>query len=71
MRTVLIDNFRNMAQFEIVVAPTERFASSVQQMEYMMRSIRRLGSQNTLLVANKSDVSTGSCERSLNKLIIL
>jgi hypothetical protein len=58
MRKVLIDKFRSMAHFEVVVAPAERLVSSVQQNDYLMRSIRRLGSDNTLLIANKSDVST-------------
>ena len=57
MRKVLIDKFRGMADFEVVVAPAERLISSVQQNDYLMRSIRRLGSDNTLLIANKSDVS--------------
>jgi hypothetical protein len=57
MRTALIDKFRDMAHFEIVVAPVERFVSNVQQNHYLSRSVRRLGAERTLLVANKSDVS--------------
>ncbi|KAJ4317470.1 hypothetical protein N0V94_004929 [Neodidymelliopsis sp. IMI 364377] len=55
MRTALIDRFREMANFEIVVAPTSRVVSSIVQERYLSRSIRRLGARNTLLVTNKSD----------------
>lgn len=56
MRTVLIDRFREMAHFEVVVAPTSRVVSSAVQDRYLDRSIRRLGANNTLLITNKSDV---------------
>jgi hypothetical protein len=56
IRTVLIDRFREMAHFEVVVAPTSRVVSSVVQDRYLNRSIRRLGASNTLLITNKSDV---------------
>jgi hypothetical protein len=56
IRTALIDKFRGMAHFEIVVAPTSRVISSVTQARYLDRSIRRLGAHNTLLITNKSEV---------------
>lgn len=56
MRTVLIDRFREMAHFEVIVAPTSRVVSSAVQDRYLDRSIRRLGANNTLLITNKSDV---------------
>jgi hypothetical protein len=58
IRTAFIDRYRKMTDFEIVVAPTKRFQTSIIQGRYLDRSIRRLdGAQNTLLVTNKSDVS--------------
>lgn len=57
MRTVLIDNFRGEAHFEVVVAPAARLGSSEIQKVFLRRSIQRLGAENTLLIANKSDVS--------------
>jgi regulatory protein YycH of two-component signal transduction system YycFG len=58
IRTALIDRYRKMTHFEIVVAPSSRVMTSVIQERYLDRSIRRLnGAQNTLLVTNKSDVS--------------
>lgn len=58
MRAALVETCREMADFEIVVAPAQRIATSVTHNEYLTRSIRRLGVGKTLLVANKSDVST-------------
>ena len=57
MRTALVERFRTMADYEIVVAPTERLVTSVSQNKYLTRSTRRVGSNRTFLVANKSDVS--------------
>lgn len=58
MRTALIEEYREMANFKIVVAPAQRLSTSTTHTDYLKRSMRRLESRNTLLVANKSDVDT-------------
>ncbi|KAF2996845.1 hypothetical protein E8E13_003719 [Curvularia kusanoi] len=68
IRTALIDRFREMAHFEIVVAPTSRVVSSVVQDRYLNRSIRRLGADNTLLVTNKSDQLCTGIRNHINRI---
>ncbi|KAJ4334834.1 hypothetical protein N0V95_009062, partial [Ascochyta clinopodiicola] len=55
IRTALVEKFREMANFEIVVTPAQRIVTSVTHNEYLSRSTRRLGAHNTLLIANKCD----------------
>lgn len=58
MRTALIDKFRGMADFEVVVGPCVRSVSSKAQNTHLQLSTRRLGPERILLVANRADVGT-------------
>lgn len=58
MRKTFVERFRHMADYEIVVVSTERCVTNEAQSHYLTRSIRRVGAMKTLLVANRSDVST-------------
>ena len=58
VRTAVIDEVRDMAHFEIIVAPMKRVFTTVTQERYIDRSVqRRDGARNTLLLCTRSDVS--------------
>ncbi|KAH7385419.1 hypothetical protein DE146DRAFT_204996 [Phaeosphaeria sp. MPI-PUGE-AT-0046c] len=55
IRNALIDECRDQADFEVVVAPSIRMLTTTLQQTYLARSIKRRGEARTLLVTNKSD----------------
>lgn len=46
-----------MANFEIIVANSERYLTKTDEDRYLMRAIRHHGPKNVFLVLNKIDVS--------------
>lgn len=52
-----MNEFRREANFEMVVAKSERYLSSTIQDRYLTRAIRQHEGKNTILVLNKADVS--------------
>ena len=52
-----MNQFRRMANFEIIVANSKRYLTKTDEDRYLMRAIRHHGPKNVFLVLNKIDVS--------------
>ncbi|KAJ8106416.1 hypothetical protein OPT61_g9549 [Boeremia exigua] len=63
-RTAVVNEYRRKANFEMVVAKSDRFSSSTAQDRYLTRAIRQHEARNTILVLNKADsfLTTSSAE---------
>lgn len=58
-----MNQFRRMANFEIVVANSDRYLTKTDEDRYLTRAIRNQGAENVFLVLNKIDVSSSSKQR--------
>lgn len=56
-RTAVVNDYRRKANFEMVVAKSDRYLSSTVQDKYLTRAIQQHKAQNTILVLNKADVN--------------
>lgn len=56
-RTAVVNDYRRKANFEMVVAKSDRYLSSTTQDRYLTRAIQQHKAQNTILVLNKADVN--------------
>lgn len=59
-RTAVVNDYRRRANFEMVVAKSDRYLSSTVQDRYLTRAIRQHEAKNTILVLNKADVRSRS-----------
>lgn len=57
LRTAVINTFRRQADYEMVVVPSSRVATSETHDHYLDLSVHLKGANKTMVVMNKSDVS--------------
>lgn len=56
-----MNEFRRKANFEIVVAKSDRYLSKTDEDRFLHRAIRQHEAKNVFLVLNKADVSLALC----------
>ena len=59
-RTAVVNEYRRKANFEIVVAKSDRYLSKTDEDRFLHRAIRQHEAKNVFLVLNKTDVSLAS-----------
>ncbi|KAJ4337685.1 hypothetical protein N0V95_008266 [Ascochyta clinopodiicola] len=56
-RTAVVNEYRRLANFEIVVAKSDRYLSKTDEDRFLNRAVRHHEAKNVFLVLNKADVS--------------
>ena len=56
-REAVVNDYRRMSDFEMVIVPSSRFKTNKRQLSYLDDSIHLKGANKTLLIMNQSDVS--------------